>query len=158
VAALTVGCEKSHSGLMAPSASSAPPPATPAPAALTVSAISPTNGPTIFASEIRVSGSGFLDGATLTLGGTAAKGIRVTSTTITATTTAHEAGTVDVVVTNPGGASVMLAGAYTFEVLSASLIVSPTVVTSGDELTLTWTGPSGRGCNGGGDWIAMYKV
>jgi len=158
VAALTIGCEKSHSGLTAPSVPSAPPPAAPAPVGLAVTAVSPTIGPTVIASEVRVTGTGFLDGVSLALGGTAARVVRVTSTTITAVTTVHEAGTVDVVVTNPGGPSVTLAGAYTFEVLSASLSASPNVITSGDELTLTWTGPSGRGCNGGGDWIAMYKV
>jgi hypothetical protein len=123
-----------------------------------VAAVSPTNGPTSISSEIRVTGTGFLNGAALTLGGTAAKVIRVTGTTITAMTTVHAAGSVDVVVTNPDGPSVTLAGAYTFEVLSASLSASPGQVTSGDELTLNWTGPSGRGCNGGGDWIAIYRV
>ena len=155
VAVLTIGCDKSHSSPIAPSA---PSPTAPPPAALTVSAVSPTSGPTNIYSEIRVTGTGFLNGAALTLGGTAASVIRVTSTTIIAMTTVHAAGSVDVVVTNPDGPSVTLAGAYTFEVLSASLSASPGQVTSGDELTLNWTGPSGRGCNGGGDWIAIYRV
>jgi len=155
VAALSIGCDKSNSSLTAPSA---PPPALPPPVALTVVAVSPTIGPTEIASEIRVSGTGFLNGATLMLGGAAARVIGVTSTALTALTTAHAAGSVDVVVTNPGGPSVTLAGAYTFEVLSASLSASPSLVTSGDELTVEWVGPRGRDCRGGGDWIAMYKV
>ena len=154
VAVLTIGCDKSHSSPIAPSA---PSPAAPPPA-LTVAAVSPTIGPTEIASEIRVTGTGFLNGATLMLGGAAARVIGVTSTAITAMTTAHAAGSVDVVVTNPGGPSVTLAGAYTFEVLSASLSASPSLATSGDELTVEWVGPGGRGCRGGGDWIAMYKV
>jgi hypothetical protein len=39
-----------------------------------------------------------------------------------------------------------------------SLTASPSLVTSGSQLTLNWVGPSGRGCNGGGDWIAIYRV
>ncbi len=39
-----------------------------------------------------------------------------------------------------------------------SLMASPSFVTSGDQLAVTWVGPSGRGCVGGGDWIALYKV
>ena len=35
---------------------------------------------------------------------------------------------------------------------------SPSLVTPGGELTLGWVAPSGRGCSGGGDWIAIYKV
>ena len=154
IGALTAACDK----LPTTPTPSAPAPSPTPSAALTVTAVSPTTGPTSFASEVRVTGTGFLNGAALTLGGTAAKVIRVTSTTITAMTTVHAAGSVDVVVTNPDGPSVTLAGAYTFEVLSASLSASPGQVTSGDELTLNWTGPSGRGCNGGGDWIAIYKV
>src|SRR5512147_1368649 len=38
------------------------------------------------------------------------------------------------------------------------LTASPSVVTSGDQLTMTWVAPSGRGCVGGGDWVALYKV
>lgn len=39
-----------------------------------------------------------------------------------------------------------------------SLTASPSLVTSGDRLTVSWVAPSGRGCNGGGDWIAIFKV
>jgi hypothetical protein len=39
-----------------------------------------------------------------------------------------------------------------------SLMASPSVVTSGDRLTLNWVAPTGRGCSGGGDWVALYKV
>jgi hypothetical protein len=39
-----------------------------------------------------------------------------------------------------------------------SLTASPSLVTTGSQLTLNWVGPSGRGCSGGGDWIAIYRV
>jgi len=73
-------------------------------------------------------------------------------------TPVHAAGTVDVVVTNPGGPSGTLTGGYAFEVVSISLTASPNFVTSGGQLTVNWVGLSGRGCSGGGDWIAIYKV
>jgi IPT/TIG domain len=152
IASLTAGCDKLPSA-PTPSAPPAPPSV-----GLTVAAVSPTIGPTSVASELRVSGTGFLNGAVVTLGGVAAKVIVVTSTTITAMTMVHPAGTVDVVVTNPDGPSATLASAYTFEVPSVSLNASPSLVTSGDELTIEWVGPRGRDCRGGGDWIAMYKV
>jgi hypothetical protein len=41
---------------------------------------------------------------------------------------------------------------------SISLTASPGVVTAGGQLTLNWVGPSGRGCIGGGDWIAIFRV
>jgi hypothetical protein len=41
---------------------------------------------------------------------------------------------------------------------SVSLTASPSLVTPGDQLTIAWLAPSGRGCVGGGDWIALYKV
>src|SRR5262245_32747026 len=157
LAALVAACDKMPTtptpAAPAPSIAAAPPSA----ATLTVTGVSPTSGPTN-PSQIRVTGTGFLNAVTLTLDGVAASVIAVTSTTITAVTPAHSSGTVDVVVTNPGGPSVTLAGAYRFEVASVSLRASPSLVTAGDDITLNWEGPSGRGCLGGGDWIAMYKV
>lgn len=62
-----------------------------------------------------ITGSGFEPGAAVRLG---ADAVQVTSirdgTTITISTKSHPAGTVDVVVTNPGGLSSSLANAYTF--------------------------------------------
>jgi hypothetical protein len=65
---------------------------------------------------------------------------------------------VDIVVTNPGGQSATLTGGYTFEVIVFSLTASPSLVTSGGPLTVNWVAPSGQGCNGGGDWIAIFRV
>jgi hypothetical protein len=150
---MSLGCDKLPSGPTHPAAL----PVTP-PAALTVTGVSPTSGPTNFASEIRVAGTGFLSGATLTLDGVATRVTGVTSTAITAMTPVHAAGTVDVVVTNPGGPSSTLTGGYTFEVVSISLTASPSLVTSGGQLTVNWVGPSGRSCIGGGDWIAIFRI
>jgi hypothetical protein len=44
------------------------------------------------------------------------------------------------------------------EAVPTSLTASPGVVTPGDQLTVKWVGPSGHGCSGGGDWIALYQI
>jgi hypothetical protein len=53
-------------------------------------------------------------------------------------------------------APVAVPGPVTLE--GISLTASPSVVTSGDQLTMNWVAPSGRGCNGGGDWVAIFRV
>jgi acid phosphatase len=86
--------------------------AAPAP---TVTGVNPTSGPTAGGTSITISGTGFAAGATVTLGGAAATGVTVTnSTTITATTAAHIAGVVDVVVTNTNGQSGAKTSAFTY--------------------------------------------
>src|SRR6185369_9231509 len=60
-------------------------------------------------------GSNFVAGATVALGGVAATGVTVVNaTTITATTGAHAAGAVNVVVTIPGGLSGTLASGFSY--------------------------------------------
>src|SRR5205814_4261318 len=87
--------------------SSAPPP--------TVSAISPSSGTAAGGTPVTITGTGFLAGATVKLGGTAATGVTVVnSTSITATTAAHAAGTVNVVVTNTDAQSGTLTNGYTY--------------------------------------------
>ncbi len=67
----------------------------------TVTAISPASGPTSGGTPVTITGTGFLTGSMVKLGGTAATGVTVvSSTSITATTAAHPSGVVDVVVTN----------------------------------------------------------
>src|SRR5262249_15653370 len=66
----------------------------------TVTSVSPAAGPPAGGRSVPITGTGFLTGATVTFGGTAATGVTVTnSTSMTATTPAHAAGTVNVVVT-----------------------------------------------------------
>jgi IPT/TIG domain len=81
----------------------------------TVSSISPTSGTTAGGTAVSITGTGFLAGATVSLGGTAATGVTVVnSTTITATTAAHAAGAVNVVVTNSDAQSGTLTNGYTY--------------------------------------------
>src|SRR5206468_3301544 len=81
----------------------------------TVNVISPVSGTTAGGTALTITGTGFLSGATVSLGGTAATGVTVVnSTTITATTPAHAAGPVNVVVTNTDAQSGTLANGYTY--------------------------------------------
>ncbi|MGA9752343.1 MAG: IPT/TIG domain-containing protein [Acidobacteriota bacterium] len=81
----------------------------------TVSGVSPSSGPAAGGTAVTISGSNFVAGASVTLGGAAAPGVTVVSAgSITATTPAHAAGTVDVVVTNPDQQSGTLPGGFTF--------------------------------------------
>lgn len=100
----------------------------PAPAP-TVSAVSPSSGPSTGGTSITVTGTGFGAGATVVIGGTDATNVSVVNaTTVTATTPAHAAGTVDVVVRNADGQSGTKAGGFTFNPAPAPTVstVSPT--------------------------------
>ena len=80
-----------------------------------VSSVAPASGPTSGATPITIAGTGFLAGATVALGGVSATNVTVASaTTIAATTAAHAAGAVSVVVTNPDGQSGTRASAFTY--------------------------------------------
>ena len=77
----------------------------------TVTAISPVSGTTAGGTAVAITGTGFLSGATVTFGGTAASNATVVSgTSITATTPVHVAGAVNVVVTDSGGSGTLTNG------------------------------------------------
>ena len=93
-----------------------------------------------------ISGSGFLAGATVALGGVSATNVTVASaTTIAATTAAHAAGVVSVVVTNPDGQSGTRASAFTYVAPTPAPTVTGVAPTSGTtsggtRITITGTG------------------
>ena len=81
----------------------------------TVTSVVPNTGPA--GTAVTITGMGFLVGATVSFGGTAATGVTVvSSTSITATTPTHaaEGGAVTVVVTNADSQSGMLVNGYTY--------------------------------------------
>lgn len=90
-----------------PSPSPAPPP--------TIVAISPTAGSTAGGTTVTITGTGFQPGASVNAGGTAANATVANSTSITATMPAHAEGVVDLAVTNPGGLTGRLPGAFRYE-------------------------------------------
>jgi len=88
---------------------------TAAPSSVTVTSVNPANGPSLGGTDVTIGGTGFNAGPTVTFGGSAATNVvRVNSTTITATTPAHAAGAVDVVVTNTDTTSGTLTNGFTY--------------------------------------------
>jgi IPT/TIG domain-containing protein len=121
----------------------------------TVSGVLPTNGLTTGGTAVTITGTNFVAGATVTLGGSAATGVTVVnSTTITATTPAHAAGAVSVTVTNPDTQSATLTAAFTY-VLPPPTVASVTPVsgstTGGTAITISGTNfVTGAGVTVGG--------
>ena len=70
----------------------------------TITAISPSSGPTAGGTAVTITGTNLTGATAVTIGGTAATGVTVVNaTTITATTPAGTDGAANVVVTTPGG-------------------------------------------------------
>ena len=145
VLGISLGCTQSS-----PSIGPSP---TPTRAALTVTSVLPNAGPAGRAGEVRILGTGFQPGATLTLDGAATNVNVVSSVVINATTPIHAAGSVDVVVTNPDGQSARLSDGYTYAVFTLS--VSSNVMTPGSEMTVRWVAPSGRPAL---DWVGLFRA
>ena len=113
----------------------------------TVASVAPTSGTASGGTPITVTGTGFLAGATVSLGGTAATNVVVSSgTTITATTPAHAAGAVNVVVINTDGQAGTLANGYTYNPVGnpaptvASVAPTSGTASGGTPITITGTG------------------
>jgi hypothetical protein len=88
---------------------------TPLPPAVQITSIVPSNGSYKGGQPVTINGLGFLSGATVTFGGTAATNVVVVSATkITAKTPAHAAGVVDVTVTNTNTTSATATNGYTY--------------------------------------------
>jgi hypothetical protein len=95
--------------------------AAPAP---TVTGLTPNSGPTAGGTSVTISGTNFVSGAAVTIGGSAATNVVVTnSTTITGVTPSHPAGGVTVIVTNPDGQSSALTNGYTYSTASPLEVV-----------------------------------
>ena len=89
---------------------------TPAPApAPTISSISPSIGDSAGSSAVTITGTNFVGGATVTIGGVSCTSVSVVSgTSITCVTGAHASGAVNIVVTNPDSQSATLSNGYTY--------------------------------------------
>ena len=105
---------------------------TPLAAAPTVSSVSGTSGTAAGGSSITITGTNFLTGATVTVGGAACTSVtRVSSTSITCTTPAGSAGAQDVVVTNTDAQSATLSGGFTY-IATPSTPATPDLVSGSD--------------------------
>jgi hypothetical protein len=77
----------------------------------TLSSVSPGSGSSAGGTGVTLTGTNFVAGATVSVGGTAATNVTVvSSTSITATTPAHAVGAVNVVVSDTGGSATLTNG------------------------------------------------
>ena len=105
---------------------------------VTVTGVSPASGTTLGGTAITVTGSNFVAGATVTVGGVAATSVAVTSSSsLTAVTGQHASGATDVLVI-AGGHQGALSNAFTF------LSPAPTANTPPTVSTLTAQGTRSR--------------
>jgi hypothetical protein len=109
---------------------------------VTVTGVSPNSGTTTGGTAVTITGTNFQSGATVAIDGVAAAVSSVTSTSISATTPAHTAGTVSLTVTNPDGTSATLSSAFTYVTPvqpSFTLTSSPTSKTVSRGTTATYS-------------------
>ena len=152
---MSLGCDKAPSG---PTSTAAPAVTAVSPnTGLTVTSVSPAAG--LIGEPMRVAGAGFLSGANPDSGwrsGESHQRHKHGHHSHDASPCTRNGGPGR---DNPDGQRGTLTGGYRFVPVEAfSATASPSLVASGAQLTMTWVAPNGRGCNGGGDWIALYKV
>ncbi len=87
-----------------------------------ITSVSPSSGSVSGGTSVTITGTNFASGATVTFGGTAATKVTfVSGTSITATTPAHAAGGVNVVVTNSNGLSGMLTNGFIYNATASTI-------------------------------------
>jgi hypothetical protein len=132
----------------------------------TVTGVSPTSGPATGGTSVTITGTNLSGATAVSFGGTPAATYAVNSATrITATAPAHSAGTVDVVVTGPGGSSATSA-ADRFSFVGAPTVtaVSPNSGPTAGGTSVTITGSGFIGLSGatavtfGGTSATTYTV
>ncbi|MEK7689748.1 MAG: IPT/TIG domain-containing protein, partial [Bdellovibrionota bacterium] len=109
-------------------------------AAPTLTAPSPNYSAIEGGATITLTGTGFIDGVTVTIGGNACTSVTVSSeTTLTCKSAAHAAGLVDIVLTNPDTQAATLASQFFFGLPPTVTAVSPSAgaLAGGGTLTLT---------------------
>ena len=115
---------------------------------LTATAVSPTSGPTSGGTVITVTGTGFVSGATILIGGTPATSVTFSSSTrLTARTPAKPAGGYSVQVRNPNGQTANTPHGFTYSGSGSTTTLTATAVTpntgptsGGTAITVTGTG------------------
>jgi cytochrome c peroxidase len=104
-----------------------------------ITSISPSSGNTGGGTSVTIFGAGFTRGATVTFGGVAATNVSSNETSINATTPAHSAGSVNVVVTNPNSTTVTSVNGFSY-VLPAITSISPSSGNTGGGTFVTISG------------------
>ena len=105
-----------------------------------LNSISPANGPVTGAFQVTITGSNFIAGATVTIGGQACTSVAVTATQAICFAPALTAGSHNVVLSNPDGQSGSMGGAYTTTGAPTIASVSPSTIGFSGTDTITLTG------------------
>ncbi|MHC5018853.1 MAG: IPT/TIG domain-containing protein [Planctomycetota bacterium] len=129
----------------------------------TVSSITPSSGPVAGGTAVSITGTNFVSGASVTIGGFSASSISIVSATlITCTTPAGTAGPANVEVTNPSSAPGTLVGGYTYlgpPPTLGSVNPSSGPTAGGTNVTLTGTNfVSGASVTFGGNAASSINV
>ncbi|MBD3176918.1 MAG: hypothetical protein GF320_17205, partial [Armatimonadia bacterium] len=130
-------------------------PGVPSTPAARIVSITPTSGTTEGGTEVTIRGNWFQETPSVWIGGPTTDVTFLSSEMLTAVTTAHDEGAVDVVVTNPDSQWDMIADGYTYV---APPVIDPpgTPVLSGEEsegaALLSWT------CQAGSYPVAGYEL
>lgn len=109
--------------------------------ALSIAGLFPKTGPVAGGTVVYITGQGFGSGVTATLGGAPLSISATSSTQITATTPAHAAAAVDLVVTNTEGKAATLPAAFVYANSLAVTGITPLAVTG----IIPHTGPASGG-------------
>ncbi len=83
--------------------------------AVTITSVSPANGPPTGGTAVTIAGAAFVSGATVQFGGVAAPTVNVVNSSTINATTPSGSGTVNLTVINPGNDSATLTGGFTFD-------------------------------------------
>ncbi len=106
-----------------------------------ITSVSPATGPVAGGTPLMVSGSGFLSGATLTIGGASAGNLMVVSANeINCTAPVGVLGSANIVVTNPDTQQATLSGGYTYVPNLALASITPLVAAPGATITVNGAG------------------
>jgi hypothetical protein len=106
-----------------------------------VNSITPNTGGSAASTTVQINGSGFVSGATLTLGGRGTAVTFVSSTRLSALAEPHAPGAVDVIITNPNGERSQLTNGFTYVDRPTTLVVdgNTSLLAIGDSSQLTVT-------------------
>jgi len=108
----------------------------------TINTIVPDSGLSTGGIQVQITGTGFVNGATVSFDGVPAPITSITGTSITAITPAHVAGAVNIVVTNRNNLSGALANGFTYIAPLTLIGITPNIgaISGGQTVTITGRG------------------
>ena len=126
----------------------APPPVVVAANPPGITSLAPVTGRTNGGTVVTITGTNFLNGASVLFGGNSATAVTVNSATqITVSTSANGSGSVNVAVINTNGLAVTNLNAFTYVLPPVPVPISGNAAqVIGTNLTLVWTGATNQSC------------